>query len=837
MVFKRIREKSYVIQCISLLLIFLVPSIGFPLSFGMASSAADSSRTAKVTKHRGKRLTIDKGWVEGVSVGMDGMFRFTDGSGQSKASGLFVVKWVGKHHAQVEPKSALPRGDDLNRAAGVLFKHGLTPRRIEDFPVVKKPVPQGTNTTAKERGSSEPGNDIKASNPVSGPNTSLEHYLNYQTVEYSGKGKQFRAASSYATAVEKRRREQLGRAEYSIWSEGQYIRSSDENKQTFRFGPHKVRRTLNNDRIAILTKGYTFAQEAINATMRQMRPGELNNGRGMKEITFESLGSFFPPRIVFNYEVCPHNDPGTGMGVSVIKFVSEPFGFTAITGKEGGAEHRNSGEAQGEFTGFAVYSPQLDRMYRVTSVFNASMGEEWFRVEECCYLTDKNGKGVIGFLDLRQELGLSTEPLLVENHTALPYWAVQAAMVQRTVCLSGLASAERGVNPGPVALLAATGVLGGMFDRSYYNDKNTGVYKGLNADAIAGGMKKNRAGQAVKAKAKAAKLVELPPRTLDEESLVRAGVHFSELLKNLSDISLAFTIGEFIADASDSLLATANLSILKLLNPQMSSNAASSLGGVGDNSASVARQAGGPGNLGNQNDLATKKGPSRSMGDKRTNRASETKPKQLNDGKSVQKEPSPRKNNGKNTKEKVKGKKRSKQRKKIKEKQKVKKSKVSKGSKAAKATGTTSTGGGAGLGSIVLGTAAVAGAVYGVYELVELLDPGITGDWTFYLSLGQYGTFPTPITLSGSKTKGTVDWGGGYTGPYRVDGDRISMRLNINFDFREFGYSGSMRIDENISGTIKDNNNMSGNYSILGRYYYGGYSFSYRFNGSWSATR
>ncbi len=569
MAFKPIRKERMLMRFISLQLMFLVPAMGFPIAHGASSRGADFSRTANIVNRHGKRLTIDKGVVDGVRVGMTGLFRFTGGSGQYKTSGLFVVKRVYTSRALVEVKNALPSGTDLSRAVGVLFREPLIPGAARDFPPAIRKGPS-TTIEVKPKGDQEQEGAVKPNTATAGKNTSVEYYMNYQTVNYTGNDR-YHSVFSYVTAIEKKDLPKRGRAEYKLWTKGQCIRNSEKEPLKFRFGPHQLHRDLESDRIDIISKGYTYSQEALDEAMRQIKKGRLSEGYWSKRISLTSLGLFFPPGVTFHFKASLH-DCGTREPVYTIKCISELFTFKTIVEKREGEEKNGDiAVAGGKFTGFAVYSPHNDKMYQVTSVFEALLNKEWMRIEECGYLVDKKGEAVFKLLDFRRELNLSETPdhLGEGEPTTLPLWAVQAAKVQRAVCLSGLAVAGRGKNPGPAAVLPGCAMIGFMSTKNFLSDHETVISHVLTADYITGGMSENEA--RLRARVKMNVYIPTPETDSAIFSDEMAG-YFSELLKQLFEISMTFSIGKFIAQAADSLYSNENLQVLEYAESKIYEN-------------------------------------------------------------------------------------------------------------------------------------------------------------------------------------------------------------------------------------------------------------------------
>jgi hypothetical protein len=139
----------------------------------------------------------------------------------------------------------------------------------------------------------------------------------------------------------------------------------------------------------------------------------------------------------------------------------------------------------------------------------------------------------------------------------------------------------------------------------------------------------------------------------------------------------------------------------------------------------------------------------------------------------------------------------------------------------------------------VLVTAAAGGVVYGGIELAKALeDKGVVGDWTFAFHSNQWGTSSGPITLSGDKNSGIINWGDGYTGNYSVGGSRITLGVNWRTLISQMGNEFTISINDTITGTIQDNNSMSGNYSFRVTISIPGIPIqSGTDRGSWSATR
>jgi hypothetical protein len=110
-------------------IIFIVLILSIVLTFPTFSEALDSSRrTAKIIDHGGTLLTIDKGWIHGVDLGMKGWFRFPDktyGGGNSFTNdGTFEVREVYNDKAGIYVIST-PKNKDIKQAVAVLFDDEL----------------------------------------------------------------------------------------------------------------------------------------------------------------------------------------------------------------------------------------------------------------------------------------------------------------------------------------------------------------------------------------------------------------------------------------------------------------------------------------------------------------------------------------------------------------------------------------------------------------------------------------------------------------------------------------------------------------------------------------
>jgi hypothetical protein len=788
MAFQYVMKKESVMKFVSFILIILIPMMGFPLLTSAAAIPADSSRTADITKQKGRWLTIDKGWVHGVGKGMTGIIRFSYGSGGAASyysRGLFEVRNVYERTARVYV-TKIPGGTDLTKAVQVLFRDDLTPRDISKYPFRKsEPESPGIYTTIKTTKKAKP---------------SVERYLNFQTIEYSGSGEQFRAVSSYATTVEKRILNDIGKADYKLWANGQTIINDNNYRRKFNYGPLEFRRNLSDDKIAFKTKGFKLTQEVLNQTIGQVRKGHWGKDYWQELVRLDLVGDIFPTYLTFHFKAYPF-DYNTPKPTFIIKYASNQFNFKALSENPGPSE-----EASGRIIGVIVYSPGDDRLYQVTSVFESQLNSEYLNMEECSYLVDSNGKKVLHLLDLRRELNLTREPLQIREATTLPLWAMQATMVQRASCLSGLCAAEMGTNPdvqtstpGELITKAAVGI-----------PTNQRFHIAMSSELTAELLKQGKPeGEAERwAAAETASYNAVPQQSKNPTFPGMVDPYFRSLMKQYQLSSLTSSIKDVFAQAAKPSFHTTNINIVDcppLGNVGNQTPSVPSSQSLAQSNVQPTQQLNSNGAKGSTGESQGSKGEGSEKA--KTDKAQKAKKQDAKRAKESNRTKSPTKSSGGSTS----------------------------GAATATTTSTTAVGGGLKLGTVALGVVSAGAAVYGGLELVKALaETDITGEWNFHLNMGQYGSASGPITLRGNKDSGTVDWGDGYTGPYWVDGDRITMRLNISVSVVDC----NMRIDVNISGIIKNNNSMNGSLSDsasitcpdIGTY-------AITLYGSWSATR
>jgi hypothetical protein len=797
MAFKSYAKKENMMKCVSLFLIILISMMGFPMQDVPAPDPVDSSRIAKIIKQSGNWLTIDKGWIHGVDTGMTGMLKFvipSDYGISYSTKGFFEVKEVYESTARLYVTD-IPPGTNLSDAKEVLFRDQLESRDITESP--SRPPKSGEVPVPHE--------------PVVAKPT-IERYLNFQTIEYSGNGEQFRAVSSYATTVEKTVFKEKDKANYKLWVKGLSIINSDDYKREFQYGPIKFRRNLSDDKVAFKTEGFKFTEDILNETMGQVRKGNWEKGYWQKKITLDLMGKLLPKEILFHFRVYPL-DNQTPKPTFIIKCISDLFYFNALTDTTGSTE-----KASGKLIGIIVYSPDDDRLYQVTSIFESrlNVNGEYLRMEECGYLVDTEDKEVFPFVDLRKELDLSLEPLQVKDPTTLPMWAMQATMVHRSVCAAGLSAAEMGTNPdgqisAPIEIITKNAA--GIPINNEYLER---ISEELTKEFLAQGKDNEEAKRS--AEEKVSQYNAVPPQASNAIFSDIDNLYFQDhLMQQYQLTSLNSSINDILSNAaSSSVYNTNGVDCPKL---ESFENEPPSVNKLENSNIRPGQQTNAPAKL---NEAESIKPEEAKRVKEEAQKATKEEAK-----KAKEKAQKARKEEAKRAKEEAK-------------KAREEKAKKAKQQKASKARGKISIRGGAGGGGsalvgVVLGVAVAGAAVYGGLELAKALEEiDITGRWTFYINMGQYGSSSGPITLSGTKDSGTVDWGGGYTGPYSVNGDHITMRLNINIS----AGGCNLRLNVNISGIIQNNNSMNGSFSDSASYtcpVIGTNSITV--SGSWSATR
>ena len=139
------------------------------------------------------------------------------------------------------------------------------------------------------------------------------------------------------------------------------------------------------------------------------------------------------------------------------------------------------------------------------------------------------------------------------------------------------------------------------------------------------------------------------------------------------------------------------------------------------------------------------------------------------------------------------------------------------------------------LGTVALGAAAAGGAVYGTLKLVGSLDEDydIRGTWNFHIRTDQYGSSSGVITIDGDKTSGRVHWGGGYYGPYQVDGKKVLMTFYMAVSVQ----GASATVSVQIPGEFRSKDYMEGTFTENAQFTTSEFSTTFTLSGSWSAGR
>lgn len=517
------RRKEYLMKALSVVLIVLIPLIGIPLPVFSTPSDTDTSKTAKILQRNGSYLTIDKGQVHGVKVGMKGMFRFPqkdlEGNEFYVSRGIFEVKKVNESVSEVLVKS-LPEDADIKDAVEVFFQERLvrlstssSPSRPNPQPgnnlnvekKTQKKVEPPTQTSDKDSNKDESkslfeeylskGDDayynerdfkralfnyeealklakengdlkvkiaqckeelsLNGEGIIAGKeemkglpksnseididdSISTEHFIGFQTVEYYGEGKQYRTAFCSMADLERKISKKDRNASYKLSIKGKLIQP-DIGDKGFQTEQVEFNRNLDNDHISFTNEGFYLAEHVINSTIDQVGKGEITEGICKKTIVINLDKDYFPEQ--FNCSVGVQKINFTKR-IFLIKCVISPFTFKAIKKDAEPTENVSA-----HFIIAMVYSPDENRLYQSTSVFSAYLDEELLRVEEFGFLSDKEGKPIIPFLDLRKEIKLKNEALQVKNFVSLPLWAAQSIKIQQAANFSSLMLGERGANP------------------------------------------------------------------------------------------------------------------------------------------------------------------------------------------------------------------------------------------------------------------------------------------------------------------------------------------------------------------------------------------------------
>jgi hypothetical protein len=798
MAFQNIVRKENVMKLVSFILIILIPMMGFPFLTSAAPNPADSSRTADITKQKGRWLTIDKGWVHGVNKGMTGIIRFSYGSGGSAfyySRGLFEVRKVYKRTARVYV-TKIPGGTDLSKAVQVLFGGNLTPRDIKQYPSKKL---------------------ISIKLPVE---VTVERYINFQIIEYSGKGEQFRAVSSYAAAVEKRILMDIGKADYKLWTKGQSIINADSYKRKFNYGPLEFRRNLSNDKILFKTEGFKLTQEALNQAIRQVKKGHLEKGYWKKKIKLDLLGNFFPTDITFHFKAYPINY-NTKQPTFIIKCISDLFYFKTLN------ENAVSTDvASGKFIGVIVYSPSDDCLYQETSIFESTLNDEYLKIEECSYLVDACGKKALRLLDLRKELNLAKKPLEVKDPTTLPMWAIQATMVQRAACLSGFTVAERGTNPSsqnqtPGELIVKVVTFLPINNR--YVDKMGNELTNEYLDQGKDGDKERR-----KAESEVSLYNEVLPQASTAIFPSIEDLYFYDLIQQYQITSLAFSINEVFDNVVNPHVHIENLNRYGFLNSRLEffETEPSYLKKLENSSVRSMKHANTTSVQTNNNSVNVSPGNTQTT-QPIPEKTQEVVEKGAEEEKNIDKPQTEDKKPNTDTKG------------------KSQKAVDTQDTGLSTANGVAAAAGNSSLGTIVLGTAVAAGAVYAGLELVKVLGEfDIIGLWTFTISIDwrYFGVGSTTKRMN-LNSDGTVDWQAPEPEQYRIDrtsgnytvnGREIRMELFVRL-INTWKSSVVWDVYYTFTGEIHDKNNMSGQLTVISDYPNHDYSETY--SGSWSAKR
>lgn len=524
----QMRRKEYLMKVLSVVLIVLIPLIGIPLPAFSTPSDTDTSKTAKILQRNGSYLTIDKGQVHGVKIGMKGMFRFPqkdlEGNDFYVSRGIFEVKKVNESVSEVLVKS-LPDDADIKDAVEVFFQERLVRLSTSSSPSRSNPQP-GNNLNVEKKTQKEVKPPPQASDKDSNKDESksvleeyiskgddayynerdfkkalfnyeealkldkensdlkvkiaqckeelslngegiiagkeemkglpksnseididdsisTEHFIGFQTVEYYGEGKQYRTAFCSMADLERKISKKDRVANYKLLLKGRLLQPDIGNKG-FQFEPIEFNRNLDNDYIFFNQEGYYLIEQSLNQTINQVGIGKIKEGHWKKTISLSLEKDYFPNKLTFYIKV-QKIDFGVQQTFLLIKIRTYPFAFKTIKENSGPSDN-----VAAHFEIAMVYSPDDQRLFQSTSVFSACLNNELLRVEEFGFLSDKEGKPIIPFLDFRNEIKLKKVALQVKNFSLFPLWAAQSLKVQQAVNFSCLTTGERGTNWGAI---------------------------------------------------------------------------------------------------------------------------------------------------------------------------------------------------------------------------------------------------------------------------------------------------------------------------------------------------------------------------------------------------
>ncbi len=282
------------------------------------------------------------------------------------------------------------------------------------------------------------GKDLKPvdQNPDN-PGDSTEKYITTQTIEYSGKGKQYRTRSINVSAVEKETDNEKKVANYKLWIMGQVLEPKIEDNKSF-YGPIEFDRKIENEMVSFKTRGYSLIEEVLNHTIANLKKHDAKKGYWKDKISLDFVGEYLPQYLEFNFE-SRVVDIGNNNSGLIVKYISEPFTFKSLAD--------NFPIIKAKSVGFFVYSLGKDIMYQHTSKFEAYCDNDSLIVEEFGYLSNQNARPIGRFFDMREEIIFKKEPLMVVNPVELPIWAIQSIMAKQITFTSSIGAAEQKTNP------------------------------------------------------------------------------------------------------------------------------------------------------------------------------------------------------------------------------------------------------------------------------------------------------------------------------------------------------------------------------------------------------
>ncbi len=269
------------------------------------------------------------------------------------------------------------------------------------------------------------------------PGEFTEKYITTQTIEYAGKGKQYRTRSINISAMDKQTDNENRLSNYKLWIMGQVMEPKMDDNKSF-YGPIEFSRKLDDEIVSFKTKGFYIIEQVLNQTIVQVKRYNPRKNTWKEKIAINFAGEYLPQN--FEYNLSSNIvDYGNNNLVLIIQYESSPFTFKSL--------EDNVSFVQCHSKGIAVYSLDKERLYQHTFKFEADLNGESILVEELGYLSNNNAKSIIPILDVCKTLTLAERPIKVENQAELPGWALQSILAQQISSTAGFGIGERGTNP------------------------------------------------------------------------------------------------------------------------------------------------------------------------------------------------------------------------------------------------------------------------------------------------------------------------------------------------------------------------------------------------------